>query len=164
MKRQRTGIVTEFSEFQLRSLESITQSNLKSLERQNQREKDSVKDYGFQNLELHNHLSKVNENTRDYLPGRYCNGVMGVPITFLDKFNADQFKISGCADANVLPDGWRGASKEFVELYYKQGNTGTWLANAKNYFSKRNCVARQMADGYIKGNPIRQDYLEKVLT
>lgn len=47
-------------------------------------------------------------------------------ITFLDKFNADQFRISGCADANVLPDGWRGASKEFVELYYKQGNTGQY--------------------------------------
>lgn len=29
---------------------------------------------------------------------------------------------------------------------------------------KRNCVAGQMADGYIKGNPIRQDYLEKVLS
>lgn len=41
--------------------------------------------------------------------------------------------------------------------------TGLWLANAKTYFSKRNCVAGQMADGYIKGNPIRQDYLEKVL-
>lgn len=42
--------------------------------------------------------------------------------------------------------------------------TGTWLADAKNYFSKRNCVAGQMADRYIKGNPIRQDYLEKVLS
>ena len=41
--------------------------------------------------------------------------------------------------------------------------TGTWLADAKNYFSKRNCVAGQMAEGYIKGNPIRQDYLEKAL-
>lgn len=40
---------------------------------------------------------------------------------------------------------------------------GTWLADAKNYFSKRNCVAGQMAEGYIKGNPIRQDYLEKAL-
>ena len=40
---------------------------------------------------------------------------------------------------------------------------GTWLADAKNYFSKRNCVASQMAEGYIKGNPIRQDYLEKAL-
>ena len=42
--------------------------------------------------------------------------------------------------------------------------TGPWLADAKNYFSKRNCVAGQMSDGYIKGNPIRQDYLEKVLS
>lgn len=40
---------------------------------------------------------------------------------------------------------------------------GAWLADAKNYFSKRNCVAGQMADGFIKGNPIRQDYLEKAL-
>ena len=37
------------------------------------------------------------------------------------------------------------------------------MADAKNYFSKRNCVAGQMAEGYIKGNPIRQDYLEKAL-
>lgn len=42
--------------------------------------------------------------------------------------------------------------------------TGPFLANAKTYFSKRNCVAGQMADGYIKGNPIRQEYLEKVLS
>lgn len=41
--------------------------------------------------------------------------------------------------------------------------TGPWLANAKNYFSKRHCTAGQMGDGYIKGNPIRQEYLEKVL-
>ena len=40
---------------------------------------------------------------------------------------------------------------------------GSWVSDAKTYFSKRNCVAGQMADGYIKGNPIRQEYLEKVL-
>lgn len=42
--------------------------------------------------------------------------------------------------------------------------TGSWLSDAKNFFSKRNCVAMQMADGYIKGNPIRQDILEKALS
>ena len=41
---------------------------------------------------------------------------------------------------------------------------GPWLADAKNYFSKRNCVAAKMAEGYVKGNPIRQDYLEKALS
>lgn len=41
--------------------------------------------------------------------------------------------------------------------------TGPWLADAKNYFSKRNCVAAKMGDGYLKGNPIRQELLEKAL-
>lgn len=41
--------------------------------------------------------------------------------------------------------------------------TGPWLTDAKNYFSKRNCVAAKMADGYLKGNPIRQELLEKAL-
>ena len=40
---------------------------------------------------------------------------------------------------------------------------GPWLQDAKNYFSKRGCVAGQTAEGFIKGNPIRQDYLEKAL-
>lgn len=42
--------------------------------------------------------------------------------------------------------------------------TGAQLADAKNYFSKRNCVAAKMAEGYLKGNPIRQEYLEKALS
>lgn len=50
-------------------------------------------------------------------------------------------------------------SQELLNATY----TGPWLADAKMYFSRRNCVAGQMADGYIKGNPIRQDYLEKAL-
>lgn len=41
--------------------------------------------------------------------------------------------------------------------------TGPWLADAKTYFSKRNCVAAKMADGYLKGTPIRQELLEKAL-
>lgn len=38
-----------------------------------------------------------------------------------------------------------------------------WLSDAKMYFSKRNCVAGNLAKDYITGNPIRQDYLEKTL-
>ena len=62
------------------------------------------------------------------------------------------FKIINIAGETLTP-------QELLNATY----TGTWLADAKNYFSKRNCVAGQMADGYIKGNPIRQDYLEKAL-
>ena len=42
--------------------------------------------------------------------------------------------------------------------------TGTWLADAKRYFSKTGCVAKSVSDGYMKGKPIRQEYLEKVLS
>ena len=65
-------------------------------------------------------VDKVAEIPVDY------DGIMGVPITFLDKYSPEQFEIVGCADANIVPDGWQGASKEFVDLYYLQGNTGQY--------------------------------------
>ena len=37
-----------------------------------------------------------------------------------------QFEIIGSADADIVPIEWKGMSKEFVELYYKQGNTGSY--------------------------------------
>lgn len=30
---------------------------------------------------------------REFWSNRYCNGVMGVPITFLDKYNPEQYSI-----------------------------------------------------------------------
>jgi len=41
---------------------------------------------------------------------------------------------------------------------------GTFISDAKRYFSKRGCAAAQMSDGYVKANSIRQEYLEKALT
>ena len=40
---------------------------------------------------------------------------------------------------------------------------GTWLNNAKKYFSKTGCPAYNIAKDYIKGSPIRQDYLETAI-
>ncbi len=62
------------------------------------------------------------------------------------------FKIINIAGETLTP-------QELLNATY----TGTWLADAKTYFSKRNCVAVQMSDGYVKGNSIRQEYLEKTL-
>ena len=42
--------------------------------------------------------------------------------------------------------------------------TGTWLTEAKKYFSKNGCPAYQIASKYLKGSCIRQDYLETVLS
>lgn len=41
--------------------------------------------------------------------------------------------------------------------------TGKWLTDAKKYFSKTDCPAFNLAKDYLKGSPIRQDYLETVI-
>lgn len=41
--------------------------------------------------------------------------------------------------------------------------TGTWLSDAKRYFSKNLCSAYQIGSDYVKGTPNRQEYLETVL-
>ncbi|OHP49099.1 MULTISPECIES: DUF262 domain-containing protein [Neisseria] len=40
---------------------------------------------------------------------------------------------------------------------------GSWLADAKRYFSKNGCAAYQIGQDYISGSPIRQELLEKAL-
>lgn len=42
--------------------------------------------------------------------------------------------------------------------------TGTWLNDARKYFSKRGCLAVEKGEGYVSGNAIKQEYLKKVLT
>ena len=41
------------------------------------------------------------------IPNDYY-GVMGVPITFLDKYNPNQFEILGLDDPNLVYPNWRG--------------------------------------------------------
>ena len=41
---------------------------------------------------------------------------------------------------------------------------GSWVADAKRYFSKNNCAAYGLASKYLNGSPIRQDYLETALS
>ena len=43
-------------------------------------------------------MSKANESISDCLSSARCNGIMGVPITFLDKYNPEQFEILDARD------------------------------------------------------------------
>ncbi len=47
----------------------------------------------------------INVPYTDAIPSDY-DGVMGVPITFLDKYNPDQFEILGCSYDYGRPKGW----------------------------------------------------------
>lgn len=41
--------------------------------------------------------------------------------------------------------------------------SGAWLTAAKKFFSKKDCAAQRNYKDYLKGSPIRQDYLETAL-
>ncbi len=41
---------------------------------------------------------------------------------------------------------------------------GSWVSDAKRYFSKTGCVAFNKAGGYLKGSAIKQDYLETAIS
>ena len=57
---------------------------------------------------------------------RIHNPIYGVPITFLDKYNPEQFEIVGQGQGNLYrlltP---KGLSQQFVDDYYKSGQKGS---------------------------------------
>jgi hypothetical protein len=55
----------------------------------------------------------------DAIPSDY-DGVMGVPITWIDKYNPDQFEIVELSRYTKT----QGMSKDFVDAYYASGQTG----------------------------------------
>ena len=69
-----------------------------------------------------------------------------------DREKLDWFKIINIGGVVLTPQELRNA------IY-----TGTWLSDAKLFFSKRNCPAKQQSDDYVKADPIRQELLEKAL-
>lgn len=70
-----------------------------------------------------------------------------------DKEKLDWFKTINIAGEKLTEQELRNA------MY-----TGPWLTDAKKYFSKTSCVAYAIAEKYMKGTPIRQDYLETALS
>jgi len=61
----------------------------------------------------------------DAIPSDY-DDIMGVPISFLDKYNPDQFEIVGNSDdGGMMRDlGVRPLGKEFIRIYRARGGTG----------------------------------------
>ena len=70
-----------------------------------------------------------------------------------DREKLDWFRIINIAGEKLTAQEMRNA------IY-----TGTWLSEAKKYFSKHGCPAYGLGANYINGSPIRQDYLETVIS
>lgn len=95
---------------------------------------------------FHNLEKEEKEQILDYKLMVYiCEGT--------DKEKLDWFKIINIA-------GMKLSDQELRNAIY----TGEWLTDAKKYFSKPSCYALQKSvSKYLKGDAIRQDYLETAL-
>lgn len=71
----------------------------------------------------------------DAIPSDY-DGIMGVPISFLDKYSPEQFEIIGLSRYTKT----NGMSKDFVDAYYKSGQTGAIMEGHPDlcYYDKNN--------------------------
>lgn len=52
-------------------------------------------------LEAMDGILLENGNMQGFLSDRYCNGIFGVPITYLDKYNPEQFEIIGMLQSST---------------------------------------------------------------
>jgi len=100
----------------------------------------------WQILYFHNLQNTEKEQILDYkLMVYFCEGN--------DKEKLDRFKTINIAGEKLTDQELRNA------IY-----TGTWLTDAKKYFSKSWCPAYGTASDYMTGSPIRQDYLETAIS
>ena len=116
------GTVTESSECQLHSLTNKTQnSSVSSTESEDTHVLKTNLRIKMEHMEQ---TSMENTNILEYISKRYCNGIMGVPITFMDKLNPEQFEIVGLAPERLSPNESNLQIKRYVNaIQHKKDGT-----------------------------------------
>jgi len=93
---------------------------------------DLYKKYTPEEYPKYYNFDAINVDKTADIPEDY-NGIMGVPITFMDKFNPDQFEIIGVdtkEEAESL--GVKPIGKEWCDIYFSQGGTGHMSPSMRN--------------------------------
>ncbi|CAN5474763.1 hypothetical protein BH18ACI1_BH18ACI1_23200 [soil metagenome] len=102
-------------------------------------------DYSINGLAIHNLPSDKKEQILDYkLMVYFCSGT-------------DSEKLEWFRTINIA--GEKLTDQELRNAVY----SGTWVSDAKRYFSKNGCPAYGIGSDYVTGSPIRQDYLETAI-
>ena len=86
------------------------------------------KDYGKLEYPRYENYDAIEVPFVECIPSDY-DGVMGVPITYMDKYNPEQFEILGTSDNGIVPDEYKttpGLSQKFVDDYYRAGGKGAY--------------------------------------
>lgn len=101
--------------------------------------------FSFQKLYFHNLPDDKQEQILNYK-------LMVYQCTGTDSERLDWFRTINIA-GKPLTD------QELKNAVY----AGSWVSDAKRYFSKTGCAAYQIGQDYLNGTPIRQDYLETAI-
>ena len=102
-------------------------------------------DFSFQGLYFHNLQDDEQEKILNYKLMIYlCSGT--------DSEKLEWFKTINIAGEELSNQELRNA------VYH-----GSWVSEAKKYFSKTGCPAYEIGNKYLKGKPIRQEYLETAI-
>ena len=102
-------------------------------------------DFSVDGLAFHNLTKDKKEQILNYeLTIYFCSGT--------DSEKLEWFKIINIA-------GERLTDQELRNAVY----SGSWVSDAKRYFSKNGCAAYGIGSDYLNGSPIRQEYLETAI-
>jgi hypothetical protein len=102
-------------------------------------------DFSIDGLAFHNLPKDKQEQILNYILMIYfCSGT--------ESERLDWFRIINIAGEKLTDQELRNA------VY-----AGSFVSDAKRYFSKSGCVAYQVGSDYLSGSPIRQEYLETVI-
>lgn len=102
-------------------------------------------DFSYKDRYFHNLSDDEQENILNYdLTVYECSGT--------DSEKLEWFKTINIAGEELTDQELKNA------VYH-----GSWVTDAKRYFSKNGCPAYQIGGKYLKGSAIRQDYLETVI-
>jgi len=102
-------------------------------------------DFAFQNRYFHNFKNDEKEQILNYKLMVYvCSGTESEKLEWFRTINIAGEKLT---------------EQELRNAVY----AGTWVSDAKRYFSKNGCVAFQIGSDYLSGSAIRQEYLETAI-
>ena len=102
-------------------------------------------DFSFNNQYFHN------------LPSDKADLILNYKLMIYVCTGTDSEKLDWFKTINIA--GQKLTNQELRNAVY----AGTWLSDAKRYFSRSSCAAYQIGNAYVKGRPIRQEYLETVI-
>jgi len=102
-------------------------------------------DFSVNGLAFHNLTNDKQKQILDYgLTVYFCSGTDSEKLEWFETINIAGEKLT---------------DQELRNAVY----SGSWVTDAKKYFSKTGCVAYQIGSDYLNGSPIRQDYLETAI-